>query len=230
MSESVKFLEEVDEIIKEDSDKFSFDQSKYQIQQLGKDNHGDPRWARKCIMQMRKARKELEHCKKNRRLTEINIEDKLDEIQNLLIEQNTLDKDSYAYRDKQRQLEKLEAEKSCLEFDLDYEVTLIEDAFLKLRDWTEEYKKIPPIKSREEFEKAEFAYWRNRLLFEAKLQVIETGKVARGHMEALVQTGIPAECIQFEKNKLGLLQFKDTELIAFNKRVEMLQNSTDSSA
>ena len=83
------------------------------------------------------------------------------------------------------------------QFLLGNEIKLIKDCLIEIAVYREILKTLPKF-SRQDFEKAEPVYWKNRFLADAKREVIGTGTIGAGTIKGLEQVGI-----MVGKNKKG---------------------------
>lgn len=75
------------------------------------------------------------------------------------------------------------------EFALKMQENLISDAIIELATFWH-FMKTTGVITREEFEKAEPAYWQCRLIQQTELAILGTGQAGEGNMEALRQIGL----------------------------------------
>jgi hypothetical protein len=95
--------------------------------------------------------------------------------------------------------EKLQRDLKTIEDDLDYQLKLID---LDDMDWSllsavrefmalyAIYQQFDKHYSREEIEAGQVEYWRNRLIKQAKHDILSTGRISVGNLEGLRQIGI----------------------------------------
>ncbi len=86
-------------------------------------------------------------------------------------------------------LERAEIDLEEKEWQLRDQETLIEDAMIDVQNYRRLLEDLPKP-TREQFEAAEPAYWRKRLIGEAKLQYQSTGRIDAGWLMALDKIGI----------------------------------------
>ncbi|MBP2310487.1 hypothetical protein GBZ48_31550 [Azospirillum melinis] len=67
---------------------------------------------------------------------------------------------------------------------------LLRDCMIEIQAMYAEWKSLPPVTSREQFEQQELGYWINRLAGNATLQIKASGRIDFGTLEALKQIGV----------------------------------------
>ena len=75
-------------------------------------------------------------------------------------------------------------------YNLDAEIKLIEDCAIEIKTYEALLEKLPEF-THEEFERAELAYWEQKLLSDAGREILTTGTISSGVQHALAQIGHP---------------------------------------
>ncbi len=161
--------------------------SKYQIENFIA-NEPPSRRTRTILLQLDKKYGALKECEFRRRTSEIQKQ-QLSEKFNI----------STGY---ERELIKIEIEK--IEYQLEHEKKLIEDALEEVKIYTDLMNDIPSY-TREEFEALEEQYWHDRFLNDARCEYISTGTVSVGTIQALGKIGIE---VKRREGKLCLIDDK----------------------
>ncbi|KAA0593012.1 hypothetical protein J2848_005627 [Azospirillum lipoferum] len=67
---------------------------------------------------------------------------------------------------------------------------LLRDAIAEIEVMYQEWKSLPPVESRQQFEEEEHRYWIDRLVGNAVMQIKSGGRIEVGTIEALHQIGV----------------------------------------
>lgn len=189
-SEVIKDLEEKMECV-------PFGQSAFQILNFiaGKEKTPERQY-RTILLQMSEKLKALKSTEFARKKTEIDIEELKEKL------------NSAEGFDKKRKIVEIEEK----EWELKNQVKLINDAIEELNVYYSVYEKLPKDITRESFEKAEHAYWANRLIADAEAQLFSIGSIEQGTLQSLNQIGINVKrnketnSIQYEIPKQLLIE------------------------
>lgn len=144
---------------------------------------------RNCLLQLRQKQNALTECRFRRQRIEIDIE----EIESKL---------STCSNEFERR--RLLIDKEEKQYQLDNEIKLIEDALIEVKTFESILKSLPKF-TREEFERAEFKYWKNRFLQKMNNEVIINGAPSVETVEALRSVGIVIS--RNEKNQLTITEY-----------------------
>lgn len=167
--------------------------SKYQIENFIA-SEPPSRRARTILLQLDKKYGALKECEFRRRTSEIQKQQFTEQFNS-----------SVGYN---RELYQIEIEK--IDYQLEHEKKLIDDALEEVRIYTELLDELPQY-TREEFEALEEQYWHDRFLNDARCEYISTGTVSVGTIQALEKIGIDV------RRKDGQLQISQgTTLIEWN--------------
>lgn len=128
---------------------------------------------RACILQLRQKEIALKECIFHRRRFEIDIA----EIKEKLLTTIGYDK------------ERLQIDLEEKEFGLSNEIDLIADCIVEIATYRKIIEDLPKV-TRSDFENAEYSYWKERLLRDAKHEITSSGSISKGTIDALEQMGI----------------------------------------
>lgn len=145
---------------------------------------------RNCLLQLNQKLNTLQECKFRREKLNIDLE----EIEEKLSNATGFEK------------KRLEIDKREKQYRLDEEIKLIEDALVEIETYKHTLKNLPEF-TREQFEKAEFAYWKDKFLSAMKHEVLITGTVLKDTVEQLEKLGIT-----LGRNPEGQLTYFDNNL------------------
>lgn len=109
------------------------------------------------------------------------------------------------------------------QIDLMNQQKLVSDSIAECNYLYEIFKQMPKM-SHEDFEKQEGEYWKNRLLLDAELSVLSSGKIDTGTAAALVQIGVNPLQAQIE---IMLNQQDSVTQIAEQKRLSLTAESKE---
>lgn len=151
-----------------------FGNSIFQNQHFTAGQETPERRYRHCLLQINQKLNALQECEFRRKRIDINIK----EIK------YKLDSDLSSF-----ERERIEIDLEEKQFQLENEIKLIEDAVIELATYEKESAILPDF-TREEFEKAEFGYWKKRLLLQAKQEITSIGVISLGTIESLNKIGI----------------------------------------
>lgn len=156
---------------------------------------------RTCSLQLRKKQQALKECEFRRKRKLIDIE----EIELKLKKAKGFEK------------RRLEIDLEEAQYGLESEVELIEDCIFEIKLYERILEDLPQV-TRKDFEEAEYDYWKERLLRDAKHELASLGTVSKGTIDALEQIGIVVN-----RDNVGKLMFnevktkKDYKLITFEE-------------
>ncbi len=156
---------------------------------------------RTCFLQLRKKQQALKECEFRRKRKTIDIE----EIEKKL-------KTAKGFQKRRLEIDLEEAE-----YGLESEIELIEDCIFEIKLYERILEDLPQV-TRKDFEEAEYDYWKDRLLRDAKHEFASIGTVSKGTIDALEQVGI-----NVNRNDKGQIIFneikskKDYKLITFDE-------------
>lgn len=165
-----------------------FGNSVYQITHFSKKETPE-RYYRHLLLQLSQKLKALKECEFRRR--RINID--LAEISEKLSSATGFEK------------ERLLIDQEEKEYQLESEKKLIEDALVEIATF-EKALSVLPVFTREQFERAEHGYWRQRLLNDAKREFLATGTISVGTLSSLEATGL-----RIGKNEKGQITYTEVE-------------------
>lgn len=179
--------ERIDEILKEireASRKVPFGNSAFQIQHFTGGNEAGPecseRRQRTLLLNLNGKLQALRECQFRRARLDIDlreIEVKINEL--------THAQDPHGF-----QRERLELDKAEKLASLHDEDKLIEDALIELECMYREWKSLPPLKSREDFENSERRYWLRRLAEDARREIDAQGAPSVATLASLNSIGL----------------------------------------
>lgn len=179
------------DICKEQMRNVPFNSSIFQILHFGRGQETPERTYRNCLLQLNQKIDALQACKFRRERTDIDIE----EIKDKLKTANGFER------------KRLEIDLHEKQFQLENEKKLIEDAIIEVNTYKYILKSLPEF-TREEFEKAEPGYWKERLLADARREIISNGYVGKDTIMSLEQIGFDVG-----KNEKGQFAFQDKSVL-----------------
>lgn len=151
-----------------------FGNSVFQIMNFIASEESPERVYRKVLLQLDQKEKAMKECYFRRKRREVDIEEIVKKLETV--------PEGF---EKQR----LEIDLEEAEFYLEDEIKLIQDCMIEI----EAYKKILetlPDYTREDFENSENEYWKQRLLSSANRELLSTGVIGVGNIEALEKIGL----------------------------------------
>lgn len=151
-----------------------FGNSTFQIQTFTGGEHGPERRHRTLLLNMNETLKCLRDTKFRRRRADIDLR----ELSERLAGADGYDRERLALDIEEKEAQLADEDK------------LIEDALISLEAMYREWKSLPPLESREQFEVAEAGYWTRRLWSDACREVAAHGAPAVGTVGALNQLGL----------------------------------------
>jgi hypothetical protein len=154
-----------------------FGESIYQIRKKIESEPTPGRKLRKCLLQLREKEAALRECKFHQDRLLIDREEVVRELK-------------WAQGSNKKRLGIDLAE---IDYKLDSEAKLIEDAIIEVATYRDIMKGLPQDMTREEFEAEEPQYWKQRLLSDARHEALSTGTVGVGTLQALAKYGVTAE-------------------------------------
>jgi len=128
---------------------------------------------RTCLLQLKQKETALKECSFRRRRYEID-----------LIELN-----EKAFKATGYEKERLDIELEEIQFRLDGEIELINDCVVEIAVYRRIMEDLPKA-TRLDFENAEYEYWKERLLADARHEITAGGSVSKGTIESLEHMGI----------------------------------------
>ena len=165
-----------------------FGNSVYQIKTFMAEKTPERQY-RNAALQLRQKYIAMKECEFRRKRFEIDIA----EIQEkLLSKTNTFE------------TQRLRVDLEEKQFLLDNEIKLIKDCLIEIAVYRQILKTLPKF-NREDFEKAEPKYWKNRLISDAEREVVGTGTVGPGTLKSLEQVGIVVG-----RNEKGQIAYQET--------------------
>jgi len=129
---------------------------------------------RTCLLQLKQKETALKECLFRRRRYEIDLRE--------LNEKLAMISTNY-------ERDRLQIDIEELNFKLDSEIELINDCVVEIAVYRRLMEDLPKA-TRLDFENAEYEYWKERLINDAKHEVTATGSVSKGTIESLEQIGI----------------------------------------
>lgn len=162
---------------------------------------------RTCILQLRQKEAALKECVFHRKRFDIDIA----EIKEKLLTAAGYDKD------------RLQLDLEQKEFGLNSELELIADCVVEIAVYRKIIEDLPKT-NRIDFENAEYEYWKERLLKDAKHEITSGGSVSKGTIDALEQMGI--EVGRNERNQIAytINRFDKTiSLDDYKKQIELIK-------
>ena len=162
---------------------------------------------RACILQLRQKEAALKECVFHRRRFDIDISD---------LKEKLLTATGYAK-------DRLQLELEEKEFGLNSELELIADCVVEIATYRKIMEGLPKT-NRVDFENAEYEYWKERLLKDAKHEITSSGSVSKGTIDALEQMGI--EVGRNEKNQIAYTIKQPDKNISFDdckKQIELIK-------
>lgn len=178
-----------------------FGNSIFQIQNFTDGKETPQRRYRHCLLQLRQKHLALKECYFKQKRRDIDIR----EIKEKL-------KTSKGF-----ETERLKIDLEEQEFNLDFESKLIEDCIFEIKVYEKIINQLP-VFTREEFEQAEYGYWKKRLISDAKREIIGTGGLSNGTIKSL--EGIGLQVGRNNENKLILIESNKNDLLYDNKTVK----------
>ena len=167
-----------------------FGNSVFQIMNFIASEESPERIYRKVLLQLDQKEKAMKECYFRRKRREVDIEEIVKKLETA--------EEGFA---KQR----LEIDLEEAEFYLEDEIKLIEDCFIEIEAYKSILDKLPDF-TREDFERSESEYWKQRLLLSANREVQSTGVVGIGNIEALEKIGL-----RFHKTEQGKIMFLEAQ-------------------
>ena len=165
-----------------------FGNSVYQIKTFMAEKTPERQY-RNAALQLRQKYIAMKECEFRRKRFEIDIA----EIQEkLLSKTNTFE------------TQRLRVDLEEKQFLLDNEIKLIKDCLIEIVVYRQILKTLPKF-NREDFEKAEPKYWKNRLISDAEREVVGTGTVGPGTLKSLEQVGVV-----MGRNEKGQIAYQET--------------------
>lgn len=128
---------------------------------------------RTCLLQLRQKETALKECVFRRRRYEIELK----ELNDKLLTSSGYERD------------KLQIDIEEFNFKLDSEIELINDCVVEIAVYRRLMEDLPEA-TRLDFENAEYEYWKERLLNDARHEITSIGSVSKGTIESLEQVGI----------------------------------------
>jgi len=128
---------------------------------------------RTCLLQLRQKETALKECVFRRRRYEIDLKE---------LNEKLLVATGY-------ERERLQIDVEELNFKLDSEIELINDCVIEIAVYRRLMEDLPKA-TRLDFENAEYEYWKERLLNDARREMTSTGSVSKGTIESLENMGI----------------------------------------
>lgn len=144
---------------------------------------------RTCILQLRQKEAILKECSFNRRRYEIDIAE---------IKENILTETGY-------NKERLQIDLEEKEFKLENELYLINDCIIEITVYRKIIESLPKI-DRIGFENAEYSYWKERLLKDARHEIMSHGAISKSTIDSLEQIGISVG-----KNTEGQIAYEERQ-------------------
>ena len=165
-----------------------FGNSVYQIKTFMAEKTPERQY-RNAALQLRQKYIAMKECEFRRKRFEIDIA----EIQEKLLSKATT-----------FETQRLRVDLEEKQFLLDNEIKLIKDCLIEIAVYRQILKTLPKF-NREDFEKAEPKYWKNRLISDAEREVVGTGMVGPGTLKSLEQVGIVVG-----RNEKGQIAYQET--------------------
>lgn len=153
--------------------------TKFQTEFFAVNHRGTGRTIRQTILELRSRSTALNHARCQRGRMEIEIRAKKRAIAKLEREGYTSPNDK---------IRKIEIDIEEKEYQLSDQMLLINDAVFKVQELIDILARLP-LKTRAQIEEEEKDYWRNRILLEAKLQILERGTIQAGTADTLMRLG-----------------------------------------
>ena len=166
-----------------------FGNSVFQIQNFTDGKETPQRRYRHCLLQLNQKYNALKECEFRRRRHDIDIE----EINEKLLSAKGFEK------------QRLEIDLQEKQHYLEIELKLIEDCVIEVAAYNQILDDLPKF-TREEFEAAECTYWRERLLGDARRELISTGTISCQIISSLENIGF-----RIGKNKDGQITYEMVE-------------------
>jgi len=161
---------------------------------------------RACILQLRQKETALKECTFRRRRLEIDIAE---------LKENILITTGY-------ERERLQINLEEKEFGLHSELELISDCVVEIAVYRKIIEGLPKV-NRVDFENAEYEYWKERLLKDAKHEITSCGSVSKGTIDALDQMGIDVGRNENNQIAYNIKQHNKTiSLDEYKKQIELI--------
>lgn len=179
------------DMYKEQMRNVPFNNSVFQILQFSRGQETPERTYRNCLLQLNQKLNALQECKFRRERTDIDIEE---------IEEELKTADGFKRK-------RLEIDLREKQFQIENEKKLIEDAIIEVNTFRYILKSLPEF-TREEFERAEPKYWKEKLLADARHEIVSSGYIGKDTINSLEQIGIDVG-----KNEKGQFVFQDKNIL-----------------
>jgi len=162
----------VEQIMK-DMDGIPFGNSAFQIEKFVADEYTPERMYRKVLLQLQTKIQALQETQIKRKKLDVDVRE--------LVEKKKTSKGF--------ELERIDIDLEEKTQNIAYEDKLIKDALAEISTYYNIYEKLPKF-TKEQFELAESAYWKERLQTEARLEIQATGSVEKGTQDTLRKLGV----------------------------------------
>jgi len=163
---------------------------------------------RTCLLQLKQKETALKECSFRRRRYEIDLRE-LNEK---------------AFKATGYEKERLDIELEEIQFRLDGEIELINDCVVEIALYRRLMEDLPET-TRLDFENAEYEYWKERLLADARHEVTSTGSVSKGTVESLENMGIRVGRDQNNQIAYEITPIQNNNLYLdddFKKQIELI--------
>lgn len=164
-----------------------FGNSVFQIENFTAGKESPQRRYRHCLLQLNQKYNTLKECEFRHKRYDVDI----NELKNKLKKVQGFEK------------QRIEIDLEEKEHHLNIELKLIEDCLFEVAAYKRVLKTLPEY-TRQEFEEAEQGYWKNRLLGDARREMISTGSVGIQTIESLENIGM-----NIGRNKTGQITYSD---------------------
>lgn len=181
--------------LKEKMSNVPFGNSQFQIKNFIANEYTPERAYRKVLLQLDKKMKTMQECSFRRRRHEIDIaeiKEKLKTAENF-------------------EAERLKIDLEEKEYYLNEEIKLIEDCAIEIKTYEAILKELPET-TRENFERSEFEYWKQRLISDANCEFKANGFIQANTLDSLNKIGFDmikkdGKTIIIEKEKIEEIEF-----------------------
>jgi len=172
-------------------DSVPFGNSEFQLVHFVAQHLMDARSYRQVLLELFERAKALHHngCLKDRSIVNIRMKKRQIADKKFILSEETDSKEQYKLED---EIELLEIDVREAQFDLKGQEKLFDDAMRSVETLLKVLARLPAC-TREQFEAQEPLYWRERLLLQAKQEIMQSGSISAGCLDSLFRIGLSPE-------------------------------------